>query len=130
MTDKPKRRFWQIHLSTAVFLSLTFATLMYLNLAPTTVSYMRFALHSVRDSIPSVQTTREEWFGWPMPFAYRISFTTTDPEMQKFWSTQREYGVVSSMYFDFNKAVLVDSITALLVLYVVVRLATHLWSKP
>src|SRR5476651_1276739 len=54
MSDKPKRSFWQIHLSTAVLVMLVVGLLMYLN-AP------RWSPHG---------GTKFTEYGWPFSFVY------------------------------------------------------------
>ena len=57
MSDKPKRRFWQIHLSTAIVLMVVLGLLVPLNVLP----------HSSPSSVPFLI---EICYGWPRDFLF------------------------------------------------------------
>ena len=63
MTNKPKRRFWQIHLSTAIVLMLLASGLLGLNVQPRNT-------HIEYSSLPG--RTHFVQFGWPLTLEYEL----------------------------------------------------------
>ncbi len=62
MSTTPKRRFWQIHLSTALILMLTASALLWANLIPHTY-----------DGKPDPDYISGKIYGWPVDAAWRIT---------------------------------------------------------
>jgi hypothetical protein len=63
MSEKPKRKFWQFHLATAVFMTLLAGTFLGVNLVPYNFTF-------VRPSEMSGFVHRMKAQGWPMRFHF------------------------------------------------------------
>jgi hypothetical protein len=83
------RRFFQIHLSTAVVLMFVAAGLLYLNLTPMPNGYLS---HGVNGSGRPVSDTRAAAYGCPIPFFY---LGTTTLYYSNYPKTVSEYRDIS-----------------------------------
>jgi hypothetical protein len=66
MSDKPKRRFWQLHLSTAVAMMLLAGLMIWPNVVPNP-SCQYVGAHVMRWTIANA-----DYYGWPAAFAWRL----------------------------------------------------------
>ena len=76
MSIEPKRRFWQLHLSTVVLVAIAAGGLMWLN----------FECEPVRDKDPT--TIWGYSYGWPLSFIWIMSKETID----MYNAVSKEYG--------------------------------------
>jgi hypothetical protein len=106
-SERPKRRFWQFHLSTALWLALAASGVLYIN----------FASHDA----PIDQLTGDEVFfsfdayGWPLTaYSRTANLTTVAPWMDDELISDKKW---------YATGLLIDAATFGLILYVVYYLA-------
>jgi hypothetical protein len=84
MEEKPKRRFWQIHLSTAVMFSLIAAGILGANVVPSVFT----GRYIDNDSSEKQYTVKR--YGWPIPLlAYNVE--RSEVELHDIFSSNRSY---------------------------------------
>jgi hypothetical protein len=118
-----KRRFWQIHLSTAVVLMLCGALMLGLNFYPRSGWYDRNS-----GGLPEYLT--KTYYGFPIN-AFAIGSKSpaqleADPDATKYISTSREWAATDGAFYSFSAAILNTFCCVLIVGAVAIVLETNI----
>ena len=119
MSDKPKRRFWQIHLSTAVALMVVVAVLMLLNTAPKSPRIWQGLLYTQQemyvDDLVVLRRFESRRYGWPM-----LAYPSTRSQMLTLSDGTEFVGIVAEDRWDAG-CITVNVLIGALLLYFTAR---------